>query len=87
MITDIIPSAEPSRPSKARLTRVVTTAIAGVAEQPQVGGEAAVGERGRDPVGPARPLAEQRQQGEQFAGGRIAQRLRGELFPGQPTMA
>ena len=54
-----------------------------VAEQPQAGGEAPLGQRGGDLVGAARQLAQHRQQGEQFAGGGVAQRGGGELLAGE----
>jgi hypothetical protein len=46
--------------------------VAGIAEQAQVRGEAPAGERGADLV---RQPAQDRQQGEQFAVGGVAQRL------------
>jgi activator of Hsp90 ATPase-like protein len=49
--------------------------VAGIAEQAQVRGEAPAGERGADLVGPVRQPAQDRQQGEQFAVGGVAQRL------------
>src|SRR5262249_10690826 len=54
-----------------------------VAEQAQVGGEAAAGECGTDLVGSARQPAQYRQQRQQLAGSGVTQRGWGKLLPGQ----
>src|SRR5262249_44932912 len=54
-----------------------------VAEQAQVGGEAAAGEGGPDLVGSARQPAQDRQQRQQLSGSGVTQRGWGKLFPGQ----